>query len=141
MKYINCRLLLMIFLVLFFLVGCSKEQLDYIHYEQMDEITIEGSLVTIVLYENQALPYRWEYEISGTDIELLEDKSVDDDSFSLHAGVSDSYRVFIFNCMDETEGQILIKMKSLNSEDEITETRVYNIAYVDGALTCNGFSK
>jgi len=141
MKYIKSRLLLLILFVMFSLVGCSEEQLDYIHYEQMEEITIEGSEITIVLYENKALPYRWEYEISGIGIELAEDKSVEDDGFSIQTGVSDSYRVFVFNCVEEAEGQVLIHKKSLNGENEIAETRTYSVSHVDGKLTCNGYSE
>lgn len=141
MKYIKSRLLLLILFVMFSFAGCSEEQLDYIHYEQMDEITVEGSKVTIVLYENGALPYRWSSEISGLGMELLEDNSYDDNSFSLQAGVADSYRVFVFECTQEAEGQILIYKKSLNTEGEIAETRTYSILYVDGKLTCNGYSE
>ena len=141
MEYIKSRLLLLILFAMFSLVGCSEEQIDYIHYEQMDEITIEGNQITIVLYENLALPYHWSSEIFGSGIELLEDNSYSDDGFSIQAGVADSYHVFVFECTQEAEGQILIYKKSVTTEGEIAETRTYSISYVDGKLTCNGYSE
>lgn len=123
------------------LVACTdtEEEENYSYYEEMEEVTVEGNQITIVLYEDQALPYRWNYFTSTSDIVCLEDKSVDDESFSLQAGVSDSYRVFVFECKEACQGSIYLQLERIaGDEGEVKEARLYNVIYADEQLSCNG---
>lgn len=125
-------------IVLLFACTGPEEEKGFSYYEDMDEITVNGNQITIVLYENEALPYRWKHSTSTSDIVLLEDKSVDDESFSLQAGVSDSYRVFIFECKEGCQGNIYLQSERIaGDEEEIHEARLYNVIYTDGQLSCN----
>jgi len=126
------------------LFACTGDEVeeDYSYYEDVDEITVEGNQITIVLYENEALPYRWEYTLYTSDIELLEDKSLDDESFSIQAGVADSYRVFVFECKEGCQGSISLQsVRIAGEEGTVSETRWYEVQYTDGKLTCNGIAE
>lgn len=125
--------------LLFVACADTEEEENYSYYEDMDEITVEGNQITLVLYENQALPYRWNYFTSTSDIVCLEDKSVDDESFSFQAGVSDSYRVFVFECKEACQGSIYLQLERIaGDEGEVHEARLYNVLHIDGQLSCNG---
>lgn len=126
-------------IVLLFACTGTEEEMNYSYYQDMDEITVEGNQITIVLYENEALPYRWDYTLYTSDIVLLEDKSLDDESFSLQAGVADSYRVFVFGCKEGCQGSISLQLVRIAGEEgAVNETRWYEVQYIDGQLSCNG---
>ena len=126
-------------IVLLFACADPEEEKDFSYYEDMDEITVNGNQIVIILYENEALPYRWKPSTSTSDIVLLEDNSVNDESFSLQAGVSDSYRVFVFECKEGCQGDIYLQLERIEGdEDEVMERRFYSVIYTDGQLSCNG---
>ena len=126
-------------IVLLFACTGVEEEKDYSYYEDMGEITVNGNQIVIVLYENEALPYRWKQSTSTSDIVLLEDNSVNDESFTLQAGVADSYRVFVFECKEGCQGNIYFHSKRISGdEDDVLEGRFYNVIYTDGQLSCNG---
>ncbi|MBR2403389.1 MAG: hypothetical protein IKB01_11615 [Lachnospiraceae bacterium] len=139
-KFLKCLcIFLFAGIVLLFACTGTEEEKDFFYYEDMDEIVVEGNQITLVLYEDQALPYRWDYSTSTSGIALLEDKSVDDESFSVQAGVSESYRVFVFECKEGCQGNISLQLVRIaGDEGEIRETRLYNVLYIDGQLSCNG---
>ena len=140
MKKVLKILYVFLFAGIVFLTACSEtEEENYSYYEDMDEITVEGNQITLVLYEDQALPYRWNYFASTPDIVCLEDKSVDDESFSVQAGVSKSYRVFVFECKVGCQGNIYLQLERIAGDvGEVQEARLYNVLYIDGQLSCNG---
>ncbi len=107
---------------------------SYLHYDMMDEINIEGEKVTIVLEENQAIPYRWSLSASDNRIAVLSDFTSDGFTPSSQVGVSDTYRVFELDCGSITEAEIKLRLLRITGDKEASEERSYLIYKKDGKL-------
>lgn len=118
--------------------GCSLTADIYAAYQAMDEITIDGQHITLVLPEDQAIPYRWECAVSTNDILLLEDKTIKKEGVSIGGGVSKAYRVYVFECKDQCSGTIFLELVCISSEDckEVEEIKKYDVSYEEGCLNC-----
>lgn len=138
-KYI-CLLGTVLIIGIMFMAGCSEDENvmeSYLDYDDMEPITVEGNKITVVLYEDQALPYRWDYTVTDEAIVLLEDKSIDKNDTALQVGVSESYRVLIFECGDVNEERLYLRLESINGETkDVIEKHRYRVTYVDGQLIC-----
>lgn len=138
-KYI-CLLGTVLIIGTMFMAGCSEDENvmeSYSDYDDMESITVEGNKITLVLYEDQALPYRWDYTVTDDAIVLLEDKSIDKNDTSLQVGVSESYRVLIFECGDVNEERLYLRLESINGETkDVIEKHRYRVTYIDGQLIC-----
>lgn len=138
-KYI-CLLGTVLIIGIMFMAGCSEDENvmeSYLDYDDMEPITVEGNKITVVLYEDQALPYRWDYTVTDEAIVLLEDKSIDKNDTTLQVGVSESYRVLIFECGDVNEERLYLRLESINGETkDVIEKHRYRVTYVDGQLIC-----
>lgn len=122
-----------------FFTACSKdEQVDetYRDYEAMETVTVEDNKITLVLYENQALPYRWNYTVTDEAIVLVEDISVEKNDMSLQTGVSDSYRVFVFECGEVSEERLYLRLERIDTPKNIVEKHRYRVTYEEGTLIC-----
>lgn len=58
--------------VMLFLVGCGSQETSTIE----PDISFEENLLSVTVEENATTGYMWEYEISGTSIELLNESFV-----------------------------------------------------------------
>lgn len=138
-KYI-CLLGTVLIIGIMFMAGCSEDENvmeSYLDYDDMEPITVEGNKITVVLYEDQALPYRWDYTVTDEAIVLLEDKSIDKNDTTLQVGVSESYRVLIFECGDVNEERLYLRLESINGKTkDVIEKHRYRVTYVDGQLIC-----
>ena len=76
MKKIKMLMLLMVVVGNICLLGCGQkddaeteiENESYGDYKNMPEISVEDNRITIVVYEDQALPYRWTYRVTDENI-------------------------------------------------------------------------
>ena len=138
-KYFYIIVFLFIFSVIF-LTACSKEETmedSYWDYENMKTITVEDNKITLVLYEDQALPYRWNYTATDDAIVLIEDISVDKKDMSIQAGVSDSYRVFVFECGEVGEERLYLRLERIGDTDkDVIEKHRYRVTYEEDQLIC-----
>ena len=123
-----------------FLTACLKEEMaedSYQNYEDMETVTVEGNKITFVLYENQALPYRWTYTATDEAIVLVEDFSVNNNDMSLQAGVSDSYRVLVFECGEVSEERLYLRLERIGDSDkDVIERHRYRVTYEEDKLIC-----
>ena len=110
---------------------------SYRYYDGMDQLTVDGRKVMIVLPENQAIPYRWQLLCSDAGVPV-EDETIDDDSFHLSAGVSDAYRVFSLDLTTVQEVTLDFYLSRIHSEDakeDYVQEIHYRIVETDGILT------
>jgi len=110
---------------------------SYRDYDEMDRLTVNGRTVTIVLPENQAIPYRWQLLCSDAGVPV-EDETIADNSFRLSAGVSDAYRIFRLDFTAVPEATVELYLSRIHSEDakeDYVEEIHYWISEKDGVLT------
>ena len=145
MKKIKMLMLLMVVVGNICLLGCGQkddaeteiENESYGDYKNMPELSVEDNRITIVVYEDQALPYRWTYRVTDENIVLIEDKSVDDKDFTIQAGVSNSYRVFVFECDEAFEERIYLNLQRIEDYgSDVIEKRRYRVTYEEDKLIC-----
>ena len=133
-------MVMVLFFTTYFLTACSKEETmedSYWDYENMKTITVEDNKITLVLYEDQALPYRWTYTATDDAIVLIEDISVDKKDMSIQAGVSDSYRVFVFECGEVREERLYLRLERIGDTDKnVIEKHRYRVTYEEDQLIC-----
>lgn len=69
---------------------------------------IDGDTLEIRVYENQAIPYRWEWSLSGDALELTSEDTVKGQDGMLAAGDSPAMRVFRFTWV--TDGTVTVTL-------------------------------
>lgn len=133
----NKYLIPLIFLILLsiLLEGCflfsplPKEEesnlYSYHELENMEEITIQEDRICIVLYENQAIPYRWSEEIHSSYGELIYDATIDGEGSWNAVGDSPAYHIFIYEMKEDGEAEIEINLTRMNDPAEISDQRRY----------------
>ena len=118
-------------LLVFCMAGCgSVKQPSYSALERMKEMTIDGNKVTIVLYQDGALPIRWEITGLGEGVELLEDYQVEaPDAFPFDMGSVGSapeYQVYVMELTAEDKCWIQIDKNRINTDPkELLERKSY----------------
>ena len=103
----------------------------------MDEITIDGESVFFVLQEDQALPYRWNYELEGEGVCVSRDYVVDEPRMNLPnlaVGSSPAFHVFEVKCETDGKGTFRLVSRHLYSDD-INGEKFYSITNVSGVVT------
>lgn len=128
-KYI-CRCLYLCLFV-FCITGCRADGTpSFYELEHVSEMTIKGNTVTIVLYQDGALPSRWEIGGLGEGVELLEDYQVaEPDGFPFtigSVGSAPEYQVYVMELTAEEECWIRIDKNRINADPkELLERRSY----------------
>ena len=118
-------------LLVFCMAGCgSVKQPSFSALERMKEMTIDGNKVTIVLYQDGALPSRWEITGLGEGVELLEDYQVEEpDAFPFDMGSVGSapeYQVYVMELTAEDKCWIQIDKNRINTDPkELLERKSY----------------
>lgn len=118
-------------LLVFCMAGCgSVKQPSFSALERMKEMTIDGNKVTIVLYQDGALPSRWEITGLGEGVELLEDYQVEEpDTFPFDIGSVGSapeYQVYVMELTAEDKCWIQIDKNRINTDPkELLERKSY----------------
>ena len=127
-KFSLLQRLLVIIVLLNILGGCAlvhetkgggSENMEAFHtysyrdLQKMDEITIDSENVFFVLQEDQALPYRWNYELEGEGVCVSRDYVVDE---------------------PDGKGTFRLVSRHLYSDD-INEEKFYSITNVSGVVT------
>lgn len=142
--------LLALFVCGSFFVGCKdsastdepiterseNKDLSYLDLEKLDRVNVSGNVLTIVLEEDQSLPYRWEYQVGGKGMELVRDDVVEEpECFDMYASVGSNpaYRVFQFECEEHTEAMFHAYSRHMYMDDEIDEIHV-DIINAQGTL-------
>lgn len=151
-KFSLLQRLLVIIVLLNILGGCAlvhetkgggSENMETFHtysyrdLQKMDEITIDSENVFFVLQEDQALPYRWNYELEGEGVCVSRDYAVDEPRMNLPnlaVGSSPAFHVFEVKCETDGKGTFRLVSRHLYSDD-INGEKFYSITNVSGVVT------
>lgn len=109
---------------------------SYQSLEQLGEVSVSENVVTIVLEEDQALPFRWEYQIDGEGVSLDKDFVVDkpeESSMFPAVGSAPAFRVFQIICTEDAKGFFHAYCKHLYSDDMMGE-RHFDISFQKGEV-------
>lgn len=115
----------------------TESKVSYRELEKMEELTVEGDTVTIVLYENQALPYRWKAQMQGEALETVSEETVAGKGALLREGASPAYHVFTFDWVSDGEVQLEVINARISSPDdtEFNGKRLWLLNRQDGKVT------
>ena len=111
-------------------------QYSYNELENMNEVSIEGNEIHIVLYENQAIPYRWYHQLTGENVELMLNETVDGTAAWNEAGNSPTYHVFVFEVCQDGQAEITIHLARMDDRTEISEKRSYFVDCNQNVVSC-----
>lgn len=116
---------------------------SYRELEQMDEITIEDDKIILVLYENQAIPYRWDSSTNSSVLSLIADEVVYGEGDFFSAGVSPAYHAFIYQWSCDGEANVELIHKRYESDDrkEANEIRTLYARKTDVNVTCEEINR
>lgn len=110
----------------------------YRELEDMDEITIEDDKIIFVVYENQAIPYRWKTVVDNPFPTLITDEVVYGKGDMFSAGDSPAYHVFIYQWEHDGEAFIELIHARYNDDDpnEAAEIRSYFVSKYGEEISC-----
>ena len=98
----------------------------------------------ISVYENQAIPFRFESEVSGAlpCVELVKEETLQEPSFPFAAGDSPARHVFTYRWLMDGEGTVTLKNLRMeeyrdhpSNKTDYAEKYVYAISRYDGIAT------
>lgn len=104
-------------------------QLSYATLEGMEEVSISGNRVVIVLEEDQALPYRFECQLKGEGVTLDQDYLVEEPRAelpNLSVGSSPAFRVYELSCEQGASAVFTVTGRHV-TDDEVWQQRIYEI--------------
>ncbi|MDD6156188.1 MAG: hypothetical protein PUB52_04160 [Lachnospiraceae bacterium] len=130
-------------MVVSFLAGCGSGddfsvlgptesdsgQLSYEILTQMEEASVYKDRVVIALEEDQALPYRWEYQLGGEGVTLEQEYLVEEpeeDLPNLAVGSAPAYRVYELSCEQGASAIFTVTSRHV-ANDEVRKQRIYEI--------------
>lgn len=104
-------------------------KLSYETLAEMEEASVSQDRVVIVLEEDQALPYRWEYQMGGEGVTLEQEYLVEEpksDFPNLSVGSSPAYRVYELSCEQGASAIFTVTSRHV-ANDEVWKQRIYEI--------------
>ena len=122
----------------------NEETQPQVSHQETDEnprITCGPDEIVISLYENQAVPFRWESRVSdgGQCLELAQEETEDGPSAPFSAGDSPARHVFYYRWIGDGEATIELKnlylqeyRESPQDESDYMEKHVYVFSRYDG---------
>lgn len=116
-------ILICVVCLMVFLPGCNTvgdELEDWTYYNELDlreERIIEGDQIIFTLYENQAIPYRWQTSVSTSALSLVSEETVYGEGSMNEAGNSPAYHVFIYEWQQDGEAKIELIHARYGSDD------------------------
>lgn len=111
---------------------------SYRELEKMNEITIQGDKIIFVVYENQAIPYRWKTVADNPFPTLVTDEVVDGKGNMFSSGDSPAYHVFIYQWEHDGEAFIELIHARYDNDDrsEAAEIRSYFVSKYGEEISC-----
>lgn len=101
---------------------------------EQDACTVcaQTDTVTLTLYENAAIPYRWVCESSDAAVlRLVREQTVDGDGWALAAGDSPGYHTFVLEWVSDGEVELTLENRRLpeyaSGDDAPAERRVFSV--------------
>lgn len=115
----------------------KTSEYSYAALEEMEELTPEEDTIKVVLYENQALPYRWKANIQGDALEPVSEETVSGKGSLFQSGDSPAYHVFVFRWVTDGEVQLEAVNARISPPDdtEWSEARAWLVKKQDGNVT------
>lgn len=113
------------------------QESSYGELEKAEELTVDGDTITVVLHENQALPYRWKSKIQGDAAELVSEETVTGKGSLFQSGDSPAYHVFTFRWATDGEVQLELSNARISPPDdtELNGKRIWQLQRQDGIVT------
>lgn len=157
-KYVISFLLLILLLVImggtffflfqrFFLFPKEKKEsadapyaYSYRELEQMEEINIQEDKICIVLYENQAIPYRWSGKIQSDYGEQVYEATIDGNGNWNAVGDSPAYHIFVYEMREDGNAEIEIRLARIDDSTEISNKKEYLVIREHNRVTCEEVS-
>ena len=115
----------------------EDRQLSFSKLEDMEEITMEGNRVTVVLLQDIPLPYRWAITYQSENTTLLEEYEVEDpgNSSLFSTGSAEEYHVFVFELAEADLAQVKFHNRWVVEPENLAEAngiRNFILEYTDG---------
>ncbi|MBR2408836.1 MAG: protease inhibitor I42 family protein [Lachnospiraceae bacterium] len=115
----------------------EKQESAYGELEKEEELTVTEDTITVVLQENQALPYRWKSKIQGEAAESVSEETVTGKGSLFQSGDSPAYHVFTFRWVADGEVQLELSNVRISPPDdmELNGKRVWYLQRQNGIVT------
>lgn len=86
----------------------DDNNLSFYDLKDMEEITVDGKRVTVVLLQDSPLPYRWVVTYQSENVTLIEEYEVEEpyDISLFSAGSALEYHVFVFELKESDLAQL-----------------------------------
>lgn len=105
--------------------------------EDMEEITVEGNIVTVALLQDIPLPYRWAVTYQSECATLIEEYEVEDpwEDSMFSVGSAEEYHVFVFELAESDLAQLEFYNQWVVEPENLEEAngkRNFILEYSDG---------
>ena len=115
----------------------TKEQTSFSDLEDMQEITVEGNIVTVALLQDIPLPYRWAVIYQSENVTLIEEYEVEDpaNGSMFSNGSAPEYHVFVFELAEADTAQLEFYNQWVVEPENLSEAngrRNFILEYADG---------
>ena len=115
----------------------TKDQPSFSTLEDMEEITVEGNIVTVALLQDIPLPYRWAVTWQSECATLMEEYEVEDPANGsvFSSGSAPEYHVFVFELAESDMAQLEFYNQWVVEPENLSEAngkRNFILEYADG---------
>lgn len=105
--------------------------------EDMEEITVEGNIVTVALLQDIPLPYRWAVTYQSENVTLTEEYEAEDpwEDSLLSVGSAEEYHVFVFELAESDLAQVKFHNRWVVEPENLAEAngiKNFILEYTDG---------
>ena len=118
-------------------VDSQISEYTYKELSKMDQSICNGDQITIILPEDQALPYRWTLMNEQNDFTLVEDEVVEKGDTLFAVGSDSAYHVFLYEWTGENSTTIQFKCIHLYDSEDCIDTYAITLSRVDGNVVCD----
>ena len=114
-----------------------QNSFSFSELEDMEEITVEGNTVTVVLLQEGPLPYRWDVTRQSACVTLIKEYEVGDPyDFSIASrGSAPEYHVFVFELAESDRAELEFYNCWVVEPENLAEangSRMFCLKYMDG---------
>lgn len=114
----------------------TQDQPSFSALEDMEEITVEGNIVTVALLQDIPLPYRWAVTYQSECATLIEEYEVEDpaNGSMFSAGSAAEYHVFVFELKSSDLAQLRFHNRWVVEPENLAEAngiRNFILEYTD----------